>query len=183
MSATATSSVSSWARLGSLIGPRGRVLGFAVVLTVIGVVGYILVVPGLVALPNVPRSIPWPLFALFYFVAEAKVIDVHFRGGTHTFSLTEVPAVLGLFFVNPQDYVLGLMVGASVALLRARQPAPKMLFNLSLFLVCAVASLGIFYALASRGDLGYHASASRLAGGIRGHACGAARSAPWPSPW
>ncbi len=152
MSATATSSISSWARLDHLIGPRGRVLGFAVVIGVIGMVGYILVVPGLVA-PVVPRTIPWPLFALFYFVAEAKVIDVHFRGGTHTFSLTEVPAVIGLFFVNPQDYVLGLMVGASVALLRARQPAPKMLFNLSLFLICAVASLAIFHAMAGMTEL------------------------------
>lgn len=147
MSTAVASDLGRWARLDNVAGPRARVLVFAGMLTVIGLIGYGLVVPGLVA-PEVPLQIPWSLFALAYFVAEAKVIDVHFRGGTHTFSLTEVPAVMGLFFVVPQDYVLGLLVGAFLALLRARQPAPKAFFNLSQFLVGAVASLAIFYAIA-----------------------------------
>jgi diguanylate cyclase (GGDEF)-like protein len=121
---------------------------FSAVLATIGLFGYALVVPSLPA-AAAPLTIPWPLFALFYFFAEAKVIDVHYRGGTHTFSLTEVPAVIGLFFVDPQFYVIGLVVGASAALLRARQPVPKFCFNVSLFLVCAVVSLAVFHAISS----------------------------------
>jgi diguanylate cyclase (GGDEF)-like protein len=150
MSATAAADLNRWARLDHLIGARARVLMFSAVLATVGLVGYVLVVPNLDA-PAVPLTIPWPIFALFYFFAEAKVIDVHYRGGTHTFSLTEVPAVIGLFFVDPQFYVIGLVVGASAALLRARQPVPKFCFNLSLFLVGSVASLAIFHAISSFG--------------------------------
>ena len=104
--------------------------------------------PGLQA-PQAPFTIPWPIFAVAYFVAEAKVIDVRFRGGTHTFSLTEVPAVIGLFFVEPQWYVIGLLAGAFAALVAARQPLPKMAFNLSQFLVGSVVSLVTFHAIAA----------------------------------
>jgi diguanylate cyclase (GGDEF)-like protein len=136
-----------WSRLLRNIGPAARVLLFSALLSAVALVLYLLFAPGL-ALPSADFSIPWPLFALAYFAAEAKVIDVRFRGGTHTFSLTEVPAVIGLFFVDPQWYVVGLVVGASGALLLARQPLPKLCFNFSQFLLGAVASLLTFHAIA-----------------------------------
>jgi diguanylate cyclase (GGDEF)-like protein len=128
-------------------GPRASVLIFSGLLAAVGLGLYAAVVPTLPA-PAAPFTIPWPIFALAYFVAEAKVIDVRFRGGTHTFSLTEVPAVIGLFFVDPQWYVIGLLSGAFAALAISRQPLPKLCFNLSQFLVGAVASLAVFYAIA-----------------------------------
>jgi diguanylate cyclase (GGDEF)-like protein len=127
-----------------------RVFAFSGLLTTIGLGLFMLVAPRLEA-PAAPFLIPWPLFALSYFVAEAKVIDVRFRGGTHTFSLTEVPAVIGLFFVEPVWYVVGLLVGALAALLVARQPLPKLCFNLSQYLVGAVAGLATFHLIASLG--------------------------------
>jgi len=142
---------SGWrVRVGHLASPRARVFAFAGLLLLVGLGLFLLVVPGLEA-PPAPFLIPWPLFALAYFVAEAKVIDVPFRGGTHTFSLTEVPAVIGLFFVEPLWYVVGLLVGALAALIVARQPLPKLCFNLSQFLVGAVAGLATFHLLASLG--------------------------------
>ena len=148
MSAGALPSIRRRTQLDRMLGPRVRILAFSGLLAAIGVTIYAVVVPGLQA-PQAPFTIPWPIFAVAYFVAEAKVIDVRFRGGTHTFSLTEVPAVIGLFFVEPQWYVIGLLAGAFAALVAARQPLPKMAFNLSQFLVGSVVSLVTFHAIAA----------------------------------
>ena len=113
-----------------------------------------IMVPDLSLAPGA-MSIPWPLFALAYCVAEVKVIDVRFRGGSHTFSLTEVPAVIGLFFVDPQWYVIGLVAGAAAALVYARQPLAKLSFNLAQYLLGAVASVVTFYLIAGLGGVGH----------------------------
>ncbi len=120
---------------------------FSSLLALAGVAALVAVEP---ALPDLraPLSIPWPLFAIAYYVAEVKVIDVHFRSDTHSFSLSEVPAVLGLFFVEPHAYILGMMCGAGAALVTVRQPSSKFLFNLSYFLLGSVLSLGLFHAIA-----------------------------------
>ena len=147
MSARVLPGVRQRMRYDQLQSPRLRVLAFSGLLTAIGLVLYAIFVPGLQAAPA-PYTIPWPIFAIAYFVAEAKVVDVRFRGGTHTFSLTEVPAVIGLFFVDPQWYVIGLLAGAFTALVVARQPLPKMCFNLSQFLLGSVASVATFHLIA-----------------------------------
>jgi diguanylate cyclase (GGDEF)-like protein len=126
---------------------RVRVFAFSATLAASGVLGAIVLSRTLVP-TAAPLAIPWPLFVLAYYVAEVKVIDVHFRGETHSFSLSEVPAVVGLFFVDPRFYVPGLMIGAFAALLTVRQPAAKIGFNLSYFLLGSVVSLGIFHAIA-----------------------------------
>jgi len=133
--------------------PQGRILAFSAVLGVIGIAAFALVVPRLETWPA-SINIGLPLFAAIYFIAEAKVIDVHFRGGTHTFSLTEVPAVMGLFFVSPSDYVIGIMLGATLALLRARLSLPRIAFNMGQFLIGAVASLAVFHAIVGLGSAG-----------------------------
>ena len=69
-----------------------------------------------------PVWIPWPLLAAAFVLAETKVIDVHYRRETHSFSLSEIPAVIGLFFVPPNEYMVAVLVGSGVALLvTARQ--------------------------------------------------------------
>jgi diguanylate cyclase (GGDEF)-like protein len=127
--------------------PRTRVFAFSGCLAAIGIVALLLIDPRLNRV-DAPLRIPWPIFALAYFVAEVKVIDVHFRRDTHSFSLTEVPAVIGLFFVDPHLYVPGIVCGALAALLWVRQPLAKLFFNVSYFLVASVLSLGIFHAIA-----------------------------------
>jgi diguanylate cyclase (GGDEF)-like protein len=134
--------------LTRLASPRVRVLAFSIGLAVAGVAVLIRVSPGL-ALYDAPLAIPWPLFAVAYYLAEVKVIDVHFRRETHSFSLSEVPAVVGLFFVDPRMYVLAMILGATAALVTVRQPAPKVLFNLSYLLFGSALSLGLFHAIAS----------------------------------
>jgi diguanylate cyclase (GGDEF)-like protein len=130
-----------------LASPRLRVLAFSILLALAGVSVLLMISPALVPF-DVPVQIPWPLFAVGYYLAEVKVIDVHFRRETHSFSLSEVPAVIGLFFVDPHMYVLAMLCGAAAALVTVRQPASKMLFNLSYLVLGAALSVGLFHAIA-----------------------------------
>jgi diguanylate cyclase (GGDEF)-like protein len=136
------------AAAGRATSPRVRVAAFSLLLAVAGVAGLVLLFPTLQPQTAAPLDIPWPLFAIAYAIAEVKVIDVHFRRETHSFSLTEVPVVLGLFFVDPRFYILGLTCGAVAALVTVRQPAPKVFFNLAYFLLGSVLSLATFQAIA-----------------------------------
>jgi diguanylate cyclase (GGDEF)-like protein len=97
---------------------------------------------------DAPFAIPWPVIAALFYLVEVKVVEVHFRRETHSFSLSEVPAVVGLFFLGPLDYLLALLVGSGVALVvHSRQMPLKLAFNLSYYALAGVASLAIFHAL------------------------------------
>jgi diguanylate cyclase (GGDEF)-like protein len=96
-----------------------------------------------------PIRIPWWLLAMGFFLSEAKVVHFHLRRDAQSYSLSEIPLVLGLFFSSPTDVVLGQVLGAGAALiLTRRQPPTKIAFNLAqLFLVSSVA-VSIFHAVA-----------------------------------
>ena len=96
-----------------------------------------------------PVDVPWPVLSLAFFLAELKVVDVHFRREKHSFSLSEFPAVLGLFLLSPHDYFLAMLIGSGSALLFFRQPRLKLAFNLSSFAISAAATLTVFHLLAS----------------------------------
>ena len=42
-------------------------------------------------------QLPWFFMAVGFWAAEARVIHFHFRRGAHTFSLNELPLVIGMF--------------------------------------------------------------------------------------
>jgi diguanylate cyclase (GGDEF)-like protein len=96
-----------------------------------------------------PFRIPWPLIAAGFCLAESKVVDVHFRREQHSFSLSEFPAVIGLFLLSPTDYVLAVLVGSAVALVWSRQTPLKIGFNLVNFGLGATAALAVFHTLAA----------------------------------
>src|SRR6478672_8642205 len=123
-----------------------RIVLFVAVLTAASVAIAILALPGRVA-PFASVPLPWPILAAGFAIAEMKVVTVHFRRETHSFSLSEFPAVIGLFFLSPIDYLLALIVGSAVALLVERQAPAKLAFNLSNFALTAVVSLAVFHAL------------------------------------
>jgi diguanylate cyclase (GGDEF)-like protein len=92
--------------------------------------------------------VPWLLVAAVYYLAEANVVHVYRRGDAHTFSLSEVPLVVGLFFLAPAGLVTACLVGAGAALVVHRRQRPaKLCFNLAQFaLGIALAEL-VFHAL------------------------------------
>jgi diguanylate cyclase (GGDEF)-like protein len=99
--------------------------------------------------PRVDFHIPWPVMAFAVALAELRVVEVHFRRETHSFSLSEFPAVVGMFFLNPGEYLSALLVGSAAALIIGqRQRIMKLSFNLATTMVMAVISLSILYGVA-----------------------------------
>ena len=110
---------------------------------------YLTVIRDLPALPA-PFAIPWPLAALAFYLGETNVVQVHFLRERHSFSLSELPGILGLFFLTPTDYLLALLVGTGVALVAERnRSSMKVAFNIAQFGLAAVVALTVFHALAS----------------------------------
>ena len=123
-----------------------RVWALIAVLAVAAVAGAVMLVAPISTVPG-PVRLPWVLLAAGFAIVEMKVIVVHFRRETHSFSLSEVPAVVGLFFVAPLEYLLAVIVGSAVALVAARQSTTKLAFNLANFAVIAVLQQTVFHAV------------------------------------
>jgi diguanylate cyclase (GGDEF)-like protein len=94
----------------------------------------------------------WQLAGVFG-LAAVFVFHVEINSEAHTFSLSEVPLVLGLFFAQPRDLVLARMVGeAFVLLVVERQTATKLAFNASVFLAESMTALAIYRLVAGTAD-------------------------------
>jgi diguanylate cyclase (GGDEF)-like protein len=129
--------------------PAVRVRAFTLGIGVLAAVLYFAVVRHLPALP-VEWTIPWPLAALCFYLGETNVVEVHFLRERHSFSLSELPGIVFLFLLTPQDYVLACVVGTGFALLSDRgQSGVKRAFNLAQFTLAAMIALIIFHSLAT----------------------------------
>jgi diguanylate cyclase (GGDEF)-like protein len=130
---------------GTGLAAAHRIVLFVAFLSATAIALFVLTLVGRTA-PFASVVLPWPLLAVGFCVAEMKVVSVHFRRETHSFSLSEFPAVIGLFFLSPFDYLLALLVGSAVALVVAERQAPaKLAFNLSNFALTGVLSLAVFH--------------------------------------
>ena len=89
-------------------------------------------------------TIPVWLLAGGFFLAEAKVIHLHIGRSAHSFSMSEVPLVAGLFLVAPRPFIVARLVGSGLALFfDRRQRSVKLAFNLAQFGLCSVVSVAI----------------------------------------
>jgi diguanylate cyclase (GGDEF)-like protein len=87
----------------------------------------------------------WLLVAGFY-LAEAKVIHLHIGRSAHSFSMSEIPLVAGLFLVSPPVFIVARVVGSGLALVFSRrQLGVKLAFNLVQFSLASVISVGIVH--------------------------------------
>lgn len=90
------------------------------------------------------RSPLWVLVVMFA-LAEILVVHVEFRGNAYSFSLSEVPFVIGLFTAAPVDLVAGHFIGSAIALIVHRRQSPlKLAFNLSHFALESSLALIVF---------------------------------------
>ena len=111
--------------------------------------GLYLLVAGQVRLAAPGVAIPWALFAVMFCIAEGWRVYVHFRRNAHSFSLSELPLVLGLYFASPQTLVSSRMVGGLIALwLIRRHPPIKVAFNLALYAIEAEVAMLLLSVLA-----------------------------------
>ncbi|MGH2783877.1 MAG: ATP-binding protein, partial [Actinomycetota bacterium] len=98
--------------------------------------------------PALPVRMPWWLLAAAFAIVEAFVVHVQFGRETESFSLSELPLVLGLFFVTPHELVVAQVVGAGIALaIVRRQATVKLAFNLSHFALEGIVAAMIFRAV------------------------------------
>ncbi len=152
-------------RLGRRLPPPARILILTATLTALAAILYIRFLSGqpspgrppalsaspLGIMPNWldPIFAAWLLITVGFCLTELKVVDFHFRGDKHSFSLTEFPAVIGFFLLRPDAYFLAMLIGTSLALLIDRQPLIRLAFNLANFAFVATAGMTVFYTLAS----------------------------------
>jgi signal transduction histidine kinase len=116
-------------------------------LTVAAIDIFLFLVRPLDSLPH-PLHIPWPLLAAGFYFAEVYVVHLQVRRDAHSFSLSEIPLVLGLFFSSPTELVLAQLVGAAVALALVRRQSPlKFVFNLSHFCLEACLAAVLFHSV------------------------------------
>ncbi len=136
-----------WSGALQAIRPAARVWAQTTVLTAVAAVIYLFALRD-VGPPEHP-VVAWPLIAVAFAVAELKVVEVHFRRETHSFSLSEFPAVIGFFSLSPTEYLFAMLLGTGAALaLQRRQRIIKTAFNLANFLCVAAVSLLIVRTLA-----------------------------------
>jgi signal transduction histidine kinase len=90
-----------------------------------------------------PLSLPWWALIPVVFVAESAVIHITFRKDAHSFSLSEIALVVGLFFASPAALLIAQVVGNAASLVLGRRQVPiKAAFNVAqLVLVTGLATL------------------------------------------
>jgi diguanylate cyclase (GGDEF)-like protein len=91
-----------------------------------------------------PVALPWWLLAAVFYVTEAKVVHLHIGRSAHSFSMSEIPVVYGIFFFAPLEFIVARLIGAGLALvINRRQRSVKLAFNLAQFLLCSVVTVGV----------------------------------------
>ncbi len=101
-----------------------------------------------------PFSLPWWALIPVVFLAESAVIHLTFRKDSHSFSLSEIALVVGLFFASPAALVIAQLVGNGASLVFNRRQVPiKAAFNVAqLVLVTGLATL-LFRMILDQSDL------------------------------
>src|SRR6266850_80071 len=138
-------------RLASSTTGTARVWALTVVLSIVAVLLASLELPaGQPAQP--PVVIPWWVLAGIFFLTEAKVVHLHIGRSAHSFSMSEIPLVYGLFFFRPAEFIVARLIGSALALIISRrQRSVKLGFNLAQFLLCSVVAVGVVHLLVTVG--------------------------------
>ncbi|MFN8078163.1 MAG: EAL domain-containing protein [Kineosporiaceae bacterium] len=90
-------------------------------------------------------GLDWWQLAVVFALAGVFVFHVEIDSEAHTFSLSEVPFVLGLLFASPAELLIARLVGEAVVLIAwERQSPTKLAFNLSLFFAEISTALAVF---------------------------------------
>ncbi|HEX5824933.1 MAG TPA: GGDEF domain-containing protein [Candidatus Limnocylindrales bacterium] len=132
-------------RLASSTTGTARVWALTVLLTAIALVLARIELPA-GAPASAPIAVPWWLLAGLFYVTEAKVVHLHLGRSAHSFSMSEIPVVYGIFFFSPAEFIVARLIGAGLALIISRkQRSAKLAFNLAQFLLCSVVTLGVVH--------------------------------------
>src|SRR5688572_10813890 len=99
-----------------------------------------------------PVALPWWVLAVLFYLTEAKVVHLHIGRSAHSFSMSEIPVVYGIFFFALAEFIVARLIGAGLALVITRkQRSAKLAFNLAQFLLCSVVTVGVVHVLVGVG--------------------------------
>jgi diguanylate cyclase (GGDEF)-like protein len=96
-----------------------------------------------------------PLLGLTFAFALTEIFVVHlkFRHDAHTFSLSEIPFVLGLFCAAPTTLLVAQLLGGGAVLAIHRRQSPiKLAFNLATYAISVMMAEFVFHAVIGHGQ-------------------------------
>jgi signal transduction histidine kinase len=103
--------------------------------------------------PDMGVTLRWWTILPMVYLAEMMVVHLRYRREAHSFSLSEIPIVLGLFFAPPLELVFAVLAGNLLVLtLHRRQPPIKLAFNLAQFSLVTGVGIVVFRIIAALGD-------------------------------
>jgi diguanylate cyclase (GGDEF)-like protein len=96
---------------------------------------------------DVPRAVPWLVWVAAFAAGEVLVVHVQLRRDSHSFSLTDLVLVAGLYLTGPVALVTAQLLGTGLALvLHRRQSGLKLAFNLAQYAVTGCLAVTVFAA-------------------------------------
>ena len=103
--------------------------------------------------PAVSIGVPWWSIAALYCLAGLFVVRFQYVRESVSFSLIEVPLVLGLFFISPHQLLAAQIIGTLVAVgLYWRQPPLKLFFNLARSSLEVAIAVLVFHSVVAFGE-------------------------------
>jgi len=131
------------------------VVAFSCGLAALALAGYAMIVRGHLDPIPAPFQISWIVLAAGFAIADLLAIHIEIGDDAHSFTLSEVPLVIGMFLCTPSGVVIARVVGAVIVLAAIQRQRPlKLGFNLSLAAlesVCAVVTLSAAHGLLGDG--------------------------------
>ena len=101
--------------------------------------------------PSGTNRMAVPFLVVLFAFSEVFVVHFDFRRNSHTFSLVEIPLVLGLLYASPVRIVPAHLLGAGAALyLHRHQRAVKLVFNLASLAVQDCIAIVVISSLSDR---------------------------------
>lgn len=98
-------------------------------------------------------QLPWWGLAVGFYVAGLAVVHLRFRTDAYSFSMGEIPLILGLFFAAPIQLAVGQLVGISaVYAFNRRLPPIKLAFNIAQFSLQGGLAVIVFRGIVALGD-------------------------------
>ncbi|GAA3156897.1 hypothetical protein GCM10010531_05260 [Blastococcus jejuensis] len=129
------------------ISTRHRVLLLVMLLAAAGGALFLTVVRQLPA-PETPLALPWVTWVVAFAATEVFVVHVQLQRDSHSFSLTDLVFVAGLYLISPTALVAAQVAGAGLALvLHRRQFGLKLFFNLAQYALAGSLAATVFTAL------------------------------------
>jgi diguanylate cyclase (GGDEF)-like protein len=97
---------------------------------------------------DAPITVPWWALAIVFLLTEVYVVHLEVRKEAQSFSLAEVPLVVGLVFAGPFGLLAAELVGTGLALgLHRRQKPIKLVFNVCQTALATCITIVVFHAV------------------------------------